>query len=54
MWSERDTDRERSTEEHLRRIRSGAPPAERPRGYWIFFSIVMVLLALVVLLLIFL
>jgi hypothetical protein len=49
MWSVRD--RERSTEEHLRRIRDGAPLPDRPKEYWLFVAIVVIVVLVVLLIL---
>ncbi len=52
MWSRsRDSDRERVARENERKIRDGFPPSERPKGYWLFFAVVVALVVLVVFLL---
>ena len=51
MWGrQRDSDRERTHAEQMRRIRGESTPVERSKGYWIFVFIVAVLVILAILL----
>ena len=51
MWSrQRDSDREHTHAEQTRRIRGESTPVERSKGYWIFVSIVAMLVILAILL----
>ena len=53
MWGrQRDSDREHTHNEQMRRIRGESTPVERSKGYWIFVFIVAVLVILGILLLI--
>lgn len=53
MWGrQRDSDRERTHAEQMRRIRGESTPVGSSKGYWIFVAVVAVLVVLAILLLV--
>ena len=51
MWSrQRDSDREHTHNEQMRRIRGESTPVERTKGYWVFVAVVATLVVLAILL----